>query len=241
MSTSHVSADLLRTLHRIQRQLSDLHSRLDRGPIKIKNSEAHVANQEKQLDKTREEFTALRMAADAKQVQQKSGEAKVQELQVKLNTAASNREYSALQEQIAAVQMANSVLDDEILESWDRIETFKEKVAASEEDLKKAQTKAETVRKEVEEQEPRIRGDLERLERELKECEADLPDDVRPVYERTVRHRGDDALAAIEGQCCSGCYTQIPLNLVNLVMLGQPTFCKTCGRLLYFPEDGEAG
>jgi predicted nucleic acid-binding Zn-ribbon protein len=247
MTSPNVSADLLRTLHRVQRQLADLRGRLDRGPRKVKNAEAHAANEEKKLEQTRDEYKAMRMAADSKQVQQKSGEAKVDELQLKLNTAGSNREYQALQEQIAAVKMANSVLDDEILEAWDRIETFKENVAKAEEDLEKAQAKAETVRKEVEEDEPKIKGDLVRLEGELKECEAGIPADVREIYNRTVRHRGEDALAAIDVQGpsgpfnCSGCYTQIPLNVVSVVKLGQPTFCKSCGRLLYFPEDGQPG
>jgi len=247
MTSPNVSADLLRTLHRIQRQLADLRSRLDRGPKKVKNAEAHVANEEKKLGQIRDEYKTMRMAADAKQVQQKSGEAKVEELQVKLNTAGSNREYQALQEQIAALKMANSVLDDEILEAWDRIETFKENVAKAEEDLEKANAKAQSVRKEVEEQEPGIRADLARLEGELKECEAGIPPDAREIYNRTVRHRGEDALAAIDEEGpsgpfnCNGCYTQIPLNVVSVVKLGQPTFCKSCGRLLYFPEDGEPG
>jgi len=51
-----------------------------------------------------------------------------------------------------------------------------------------------------------------------------------------VRQKGEDALAAIENQCCGGCNQQVPLNLLSKVMLGQPVGCKTCGRLLYLPE-----
>ena len=59
------------------------------------------------------------MAVDKKQLQLKTGEDKVKDLRYKLNASTSNREYQALLEQIAADEMANSVLADEILEGLD--------------------------------------------------------------------------------------------------------------------------
>ena len=56
------------------------------------------------------------------------------------------------------------------------------------------------------------------------------------MYYRLVRGKGEDALAMVENQFCGGCNQQIPLNMLNQVMLGRPVFCKTCGRLLYLPE-----
>ena len=237
MSTPNVSADSLRTLHRLHRQLTDLRGRLDRGPQKVRNAESYVAHQEQQLEQAREELKKLRMTADAKQVQQKAAEAKIADLKRKLNAAKSNAEYQALQHQIEGVIVTNSVLDDEILETWERIDEQKQKLAAAEAGLEQARQKAQQIHEQVEEKLPGIRADLERCEGELKQVEAELPGDVRELYRRVVRHRGEDALAEIENHCCSGCYTQIPLNVISGVMLGQPTFCKTCGRLLYFPED----
>ena len=57
-----------------------------------------------------------------KQLQLKSREAQIDQLQTKLNTAASNREFNLLKEQIAADKQANSVLSDEILEAMDEID-----------------------------------------------------------------------------------------------------------------------
>lgn len=241
MSTSNVSADTLRTLHRLHRQLADLRGRLERGPQKVRNAESYVAHQEQQLKQAQEELKKLRMAADAKQVQQKAGEAKIADLKRKLNAAKSNTEYQALQHQIQSVIVTNSVLDDEILETWERIDQQKQKVAEAEADVEKAQQKTREIHEQVEEKLPGIRADLERCEGELKQVEAELPGEIRELYRRVVRHRGEDALAEIDDQCCSGCYTKIPLNVVSGVMLGQPTFCKTCGRLLYFPEDRAPG
>ena len=81
-----------------------------------------------------------------------------------------------------------------------------------------------------------MKADIARLEAELRQSEATLPKEIHDLYARIVRKKGEDALAIIENQYCGGCNQQIPLNYCNMVTLGQPVACKTCGRLLYLPE-----
>ncbi len=231
-----VQAGVLRTLHRIHRQLADLRERRARGPRQIRNADAHVAHQEQILAAVQGEEKAMRVDADKKQLDLKAAEARVVELQRKLNTASSNKEYQTLKEQIAAVEMANSVLADEILEAFERVDAIQPRIAEAADALQKARDKAAKTHTDVEREMPLIEGDITRLEAELKEAEVALPADSKELYDRVVRQRGEDALAAVEGQNCLGCYTSVPLNVCNQIMLGYPVFCKTCGRLLYIPE-----
>lgn len=237
MTTENVGTDVLRTLHRIHRQLNDLKGRLEQGPKRIRGTEAHLAHCEQNLAQLREEAKAARMAADAKQVQLKAGEEKVVDLKRKLNTAKSNREYQALKDQTAAQEMTNSVLTDEILEGLEKLDQLQAKAVEAEGQLANARQKVEAAREEVLQQEPRVREDLSRLEAKLKQCEAALPAEVQELYLRVVRHRGEDALAALEGEYCSGCHQHVPLNVRAEMMLSHIMFCKSCGRLLYMPED----
>ncbi len=232
----NVDVSVLRTLHCIHRQLGDLHSRLDRGPQQIRAAEANVQHRDELLSRAKAEAKALRVAADQKQLQLKSGEDKVKDLRRKLNAANNNREYQALLDQIAADEMANSVLADEILESLERVDTFGKNIADAEAAAAAAKQKAEQVHAEVARQKPLLTADVERLEAELQQTEAMLPAEVRELYRRVVRQKGEDALAVVENQYCGGCNQQIQLNMLNQIMLGQPVFCKTCGRLLYLPE-----
>jgi uncharacterized protein len=233
---TNIGTSVLRTLHRLHRQLTDLKGRLDRGPKQIHAAEANLKHREELLAKTKAESKTLRMAADAKQLQLKSNEDKVKDLRRKLNAAASNREYQLLLEQIAGDEMANSVLTDEILESLEKVDAFQKNIANAETGAAAAKQKVAQVRAEVAEQEPLLQADFARLDAELKESEATLPNEVREMYQRVVRGKGEDALAMVEDQFCGGCNQQIQLNMLNQVMLGQPIFCKTCGRLLYLPE-----
>ena len=239
MTPSKINTGVLRTLHRIHRQLGDLQGRLNRLPKQLRAVELHVAHQQEQLDAVTQKSKSIRVASDAKQVQLKAGEGKVNELNAKLNTAASNREYQALLDQVAAQRMTNSVLEDEILESLDKIEESQQTVALAETALAKAGEKSATVHSEAEAQRPVIEADVARLQDELKQCESGLPADVREPYNRVIRHHADDALAVINSQYCGGCNQHVPLNVVAEIMLHIPKFCKSCGRMLYMPEEEE--
>jgi uncharacterized protein len=236
-STSpNVGTATLRTLHRIHRQLSNLKARLDRGPKQILAAEANVRHREELLAQVKADAKTLRVSSDQQQLQLKSGEEKVKDLRRKLNAAVSNREYQALLDQIAADEMANSVLSDEILEGLEQADLFHKNVAEAEAALAAAKRQVEQVRAATAAQQPSLSADIARLEAELLQSESALPDDVRELYRRVVRQKGEDGLAAVENQCCGGCNQQVPLNVCGQIMLGQPAFCKTCGRLLYIPE-----
>jgi uncharacterized protein len=238
-TTPHITAAMLRELHRLHRQLTDLSEQLERGPKQIKAREANVAHQEQVVAQAQAEAKAFRVATDGNQLLLKSKEQKVKELKVKLNQATSNREYQALKEQIAADEMANSVLADEILEAMDKMDGHQQLVAEAQATLAKSREEAERVKSEVAEREPLLRGDVERLTAELEVSETNLPHEIRDWYQRSIRQRGEDSLAAMTGDYCSGCNQQVPVNLINSLRLNRPVFCKSCGRLLYLPESQE--
>lgn len=232
-----VTAGVLRELHRIHRQLGDLRERLDRGPKQVKARQGNVARLEGELAQLKAQVKAARVAADQKQLLLKSGEAKIRELKVKLNAASSNREYQALKDQIAADEMANSVLADEILEALEKIDDFVPTQAEA--DLKLAKGREELVKTEqqVRQQHESLIGDVTRLDAELKRVEADLPADFRDAYQRIIKGKGSDAMAAVEGESCGGCYHQLTANIFNSLMLDRVVCCQSCGRMLYLPED----
>ena len=236
-STPNVRLDVLRTLHRIHRQLNDLKERLDRGPKQTHATEANVKRCEEALVRLRDDLKTIRKGADQKQLQLKSNEDKIKDLKRKLNTATSNREYQILKEQIAADEMANSVLEDEIIEILEQSDTFQPKIAEQEAAVAAAKDKSASVHVEVQKQEPLILGDIQRLEDELKRCEVELPPVIRDVYQRMVRQKGEDALAEVVDGCCGGCNQQVPINIQAEIRMSHPSFCRTCGRLLYLPED----
>jgi hypothetical protein len=231
------TAASLRELHRIHRQLSDLRERLDRGPKQIKARQANTAAAEEKLAKTQADSKAARIAIDQKQLHLRSGEAKIFELKNKLNTCHTNREYQALRDQILADEMANSVLSDEILEAMERSDLFKHTIGEAEQQVAKAKEDLAKIQQSVRSQEETLRGEVARLEKELREAETALPDEIREAYQRVVKAHGEDAMAQVEGESCGGCHKQLTPNVMSQLTMANVVFCKNCGRLLYLPED----
>lgn len=231
-----VSAAALRELHRIHQQLAELRDRVERGPKQIRAREANVAQLEAKLKDAKERTQQTQMAVDRKQLEFKASEQKIVDLRAKLNACSSNREYQALLEQIAAAEMATSVLSDEILEGLEKIDQLNVAVKEAEQALADGGAEFEKSRRAIEESTAANLAEITRLEGELAEAEKALPGDFRADYDRIVRSKGADSLAAAEEGVCTGCGQQITLNMQNELSLSRLVRCKSCGRLLYLPE-----
>lgn len=231
-----VSNGTLRTLHRMYRQLEDLQGRLEAGPLRVAVLEAAVRAAEARRVAAQGAVKQARLSADGKQLQLKSAEVKIADLEGKLNACKTNREYQTLREQVAADKMATKVLEDEILEALERIDSLKPAVPAADaaiavakQTLAAEETRVRGEKGQLDGEVARIRGDLEGVERELAE-------DVRERYERVVRSKGADGMAPVDGRSCGGCHQQITSNMISELLAGRIVTCRSCGRLLYTPE-----
>jgi predicted nucleic acid-binding Zn-ribbon protein len=231
-----VATETLRTLHRIHRQLADLQEQLSAGPRQVAARTKQVEAADAGKAVAQDDVKKAKMAADQKQLQLKSAEAKIRDLDGKLNACKTNREYQTLTEQIAADRMALKVLEDEILEALERIDALKPAVPAAEAGLAAARKALAEAQAKVDAESGRLNGEVARVRAELEAVEKELADDVREKYERVVKHKGADGMAPADGQTCGGCFQQITGNMLSDLMLGRVVTCRSCGRLLYVPE-----
>ena len=229
--------DALCTLHRIHRQLSELRSRLARGPKQIAAGDANMSNLSAALDQAKESLQRLRMAADEKELQLKEREGRIGDIKVKMNAASSNREYQAFVEQIAADEQANSVLSDEILELFEKVTEQEASVGQAEANLQLGRDELTKIRARVDGERDKLESEISRLSGSLQAAESQLPSDIRGDYDRIVKARGDDGMAGLDGEYCGGCFQQVTQQTLNELRLSRFVLCKSCGRILYLPED----
>jgi predicted nucleic acid-binding Zn-ribbon protein len=231
-----ISADLLEQLHRIHRQLGDLRDRQERGPRQVRAREANVAKVEAELAAAQDAVKQAKMTADRKQLDLKASEQKIADWKVKLNGCSSNKEYQTLVEQIAAGEMAGSVLADEILEGMEKADQLETAVAEVKQRLETSKTDLAKVRDSVAQEGQLVAGDIKRLDAELVEAEKALPSDFRDDYRRVIRAKGADGMARMAEGVCDGCGQQVQINRQNQLLLSKAVFCSACGRLLYRTE-----
>lgn len=231
-----IATGTLRTLHRMHRQLEDLRGRLAAGPRRVAALAAAVQEAESRRDAAKEAVMQNRLAADRKQLQLKTAEAKIADLEAKLNACKSNKEYQLFRDQIAADRMATKVLEDEILESLERIDSLKPAVPAAEEAIASARQKLAAEEATVAADAAQLEAEVARISGDLQAQEAELAEDLREKYHRAVRHKGADGMAAADGRNCGGCHQQITSNQLSELLGGRVVTCRSCGRMLYTPE-----
>ena len=236
-----ITANALRELHRLHKQITDLRGQLERGPKQIAGAEGTVRRMEMETEQHKEAHKKVRILSDDKQVQLKGREDKIEDLKSKLNSAQSNKEFQALKDQIAADVQANLVLQDEILEAMEKIDELAAQVEQAEAQLSKARDEAGKVKTRVEGEQAKLESELERVRGELKQAETNLPADFKVEYDRMSKARGEEALAEVDGEVCGGCFFSLTPNMMNELYLSKPVFCKSCGALLYLPESRGVG
>ncbi len=235
-----VDYTLLRSVHRMLRQQTDLREQIERGPRKVKIAENNETQFRAELEQARESLTKARMQADNKQLQLSEREAKIEDLKNKRNACDSNKEFKLLTDQIAADEQANSVLADEILELLERIDQLEESLKTAQSNLGKAEQETKSVAAKVDEELARLNSELERVTGELTEAEKRIPGEVAVEYKRMVAKLGESALAESDLSTCGNCYTTLTPQTINELNLKRAVFCQGCGSLMYVVENTTA-
>ena len=231
---------LLRTLHRLHRQKTDLTNQLERGPRQQKAGELAVLAGEHALESAKALMLQSRKAADAKQLQLKEREDRVLRTEAQLNTASSNREFTALKEQIAADRQANDVLSDEILEALEQLDAIQQQIRDRELELEKKKQDFQKLLAAIAERSERLQPELKRVEEELSQAESSLPLDMRQDYDRIIKARGEEGLAPVAEEACGACYQRLSPQIMNKLYLSNFFNCPACGAWIYLPEDRQA-
>lgn len=223
----------LQDLHQLHLRLKSVQDKLDRGPKQVRARRQFVEKKQAEADAQAAALKQLKMAADQKSLQLKVNESKIADLRARLNAASSNREYDIIRSQIDADTMANSVLEDEILEALTKIDNAQIALKKAQDEVAAAKAEEARIAGEVGAAEPGLQAEATELQAALKTAEADLPGEITDQYRRLVQAHGASALASVENKACTSCYAILsPQHLVELNM-SKITFCRSCGRLLY--------
>ena len=226
----------LKQIHELRLKLQDVVGEIERGPRQSAARQQLVEKKKAELEARRNKLKLLKVAADQKNLQLKSSEGKIYDLQGKLNAVTNNREFDALRTQIAADKMANSVLEDEILEALEGVDAMQGEIKMLEQDVANADAELAKFTASFKQREPEIKAQREALEAQVAEVEKILPAEILPQYRRLVQSYGASALSPVRGTACGECYVGQRAQTIVELRAGKFLFC-TCGRLLYLADD----
>ncbi|WP_417850379.1 zinc ribbon domain-containing protein [Thalassoglobus sp.] len=220
-------------LHQSLQELKKVQDQLARGPRQIQVRKKRIETSQLELAEQEEALKFTRAEADKKNLDLKSKEANILELQRKLNGAASNREYQIISGQIEADTAAKAVLEDEAIEYLDRVDVLQKQIEECKSRIDEAITDAELFATSFEEKAEGLRAKEATLKTQITESRSIIPKEVREQFQRLVEAYGPDAMAESSGGVCNNCYVSLTPQAKVMLNSGRTLFCGSCGRFLY--------
>lgn len=225
---------VLASLHQMHRTFSELMERVNGGVRQIRALEQHIKELKKAQEVAVKTVLNQRIALDGKQAQLENNEKSIERRKVQLDEAKNDREFNAIQDQIAAAEVANAVLSDEILEGLDYLDSLKQKAENAKEAVQKAETQLETRQAQSQQDREEAENEIRHMKVDFRATEAKLDGEHRMMYQRIYAQKRFDMLAPVEGRCCSGCHTSIPVEKIGQIVGSERAVeCPLCGRMLY--------
>jgi predicted nucleic acid-binding Zn-ribbon protein len=204
-------------------------------PLRIRAIDTELAKMEDALGETKAVFDHLekeraRLELDIKSQNQKIRDKRAEEPRVK-----DNKMYRALMAEI-------EFLAKQVKQEEERMLAVLEELEVRKKELKTLADKSSGEKSRLLDEKTRLIAELRAAEDSLKILEDEkvrilphLTEEVRRLYTRILKVKGDSGVANLVGDICQGCYSRVPPQKAHEIRRNsQLITCEVCGRILVY-------
>ena len=175
--------------------------KLQRTEQKLRGTNAILKRTQKAVEQQEQNLNQLRMALSAKQeeikltrlqsskfeLELKSGEDEIAKLRVVLNTAKTNREYSAILSRMNTDKADKSKLEDQILALMGQVDEDQTSCKEIKSDIERDEQQLVEFHKESEQKQAKIQAEIDQLMVDYREACDGVPERERRIFSRLVK------------------------------------------------------
>lgn len=229
-------------LQEVELQLAEIQKKINRKQAAAKRQEQRIADDETKIRAWQAAVRTDQMEADRLDLEVKSNEAQISKLRAALNSAKTNKEYSAILTQLNTTKADNSKIEERVLAVWKQIEGKKKELAALQEQRDKEQAKLEEARAALREVEEKSKDKLNQLAGIRETAAEAVPPKALDTFNRVAKKHEGEAMAQVirthprrDEYACEGCNMSITIEQLNNILSREDAvLCNTCGRILYY-------
>ncbi len=227
--------DILKKSQQLDSEIYSSRLLLEDIPSQRMKLKADLASEKTHLEELDKALKEIQMRLKTKELELGQKEGQIKKLDGQLSQVKTNKEYGALQQEIASLKADNSLLEEEIIHILDEVEAAKEEAQKEKEIFASVSKSFQGKEDELATQEKTLQGRLVELENQRKEAVAQLPPELGDLYSRIALKKQGLALAPVNAEACSACHLQLRPQLINEIRLGDHiVVCENCSRILYF-------
>lgn len=228
---------LLVELQGLDTHIFRMEDELEAIPEKIKSEEDKFKEKTASLKKLEDDVKALQLKRKEKEGELAGKEVTIKKYTLQMYQVKTNKEYTALQEEIGRIKADNSIIEEAVIKILDQVDAANKEIAKEREFLKKEEVSLNETKKNLNEEAGRIKAELGSLKAQRAELAAKVDKAILVKYERIISGKDGLAVVPIANESCQGCFRMMPPQVINEVrMKNELVFCENCARILYIEE-----
>ena len=231
------SIEILKQAQNLDRELYLAEQQLKTMPEEKERLQQELDHEKKHLLQMEEELKKIQLKQKEKEKDLAQKEANIKKFEGQLSQVKTNKEYTALQQEIASLKADNSLLEEEIIKALDSVDAAEDEVRKEKERLKQVEKESHARQNELGQKEKTLHEAIENLKKTREEIIKQVASDARSLYDLIISKKQGLALVKVNGEICGACRLQLRPQLINEIRLGQSLIvCENCSRILYFED-----
>ena len=234
----------IRTLIKIQEldlEMDDLRERARAIPLESAELDAELAEARDAVKAAKAKHLELEKQQRHEELVLDDKNTLLKKYDQQLFSVKTNKEYKAILAEIDLAKAEVSTVEDRILELMTDIDHVKGEMVSADQTLRDEEAKVAGSKRELDEELETVQEGLKDREQRKQTLIPGVDEDLYGLYERIRKAKTNGPGAVpIKNDSCSGCYMQIPPQVVNELIAGDRIItCQSCSRILYWPENVE--
>jgi predicted nucleic acid-binding Zn-ribbon protein len=227
----------LEELQAVDKEIFDFRRQLKEIPARLKALDGEIEVLNSNLKQKEEELKALQIKHKEKEIDLGQKEGNIKKLQVQLYQIKTNKEYTAMEKEIAGSQADKSLLEEEIIFILDEIEEGAKAIDEKKKHSAEEKQRIDADKKRIDSEKQEIEKRLSELGEKRKTIIPLIDRDTLSRYERILQGKDGLALVPVVGENCGGCYVNLPPQIINEIRLKERImYCERCARMLYIDD-----
>jgi predicted nucleic acid-binding Zn-ribbon protein len=230
----------LKTLVELQgldTQILRIERDLETIPQELKKMDDAFEEKKSSLKRSEDALKALQMKRKDKEMDLESKEGSIRKFQSQLNQVKTNKEYSALEGEIARTRADNSLIEEDVLKIFDQMDAETQKILKEKEFLKAEEGKLAQQKKKFDEEVGRIKTEAEGLNAQRAILAGKIDKAILAKYNRIIKSKDGLAVVPVTGDSCQGCFRILPSQVIHEIRTKKELVCcGSCARILYIEE-----
>jgi len=240
------SVDTLLNLFRVDSQVRALRRRLESAERNLQAQTRLLETADQQLEELNSRKRQIQATIGNLEGEIAGIDQRLEKLRTELNSAVTNKQYSAVLTELNTVKLDRSGLEDKVLREMEQIEQIEQQFAEVESQRGNRATVCDAARQELEQREAEVGDRLTELGVERDAAAAEVPGAELVVFNEMADCYDGEAMAPIQEidrrhreYACGACNMHIPFEQVVLLLGGRDTLvrCTACNRILYLQEE----